>query len=181
MDVYIKVEECGDDFASPVTSTVVSPLDDLGPGFDPGSSTDFGMSLFDDKKSYFDPIAPMAEPVTTFHLKKEYPGYEPVVTNIRPAAVVTSAADDVSAYVVTSVSSQFSPTSNTQHQSYQGMTILYEQKPVDSSSSPTRKYMPQKAYSPTKSSGKRFIKLIFLNGFGYFILFCLYSNRSKLH
>lgn len=154
MDVYVKVEECGDDFVSPVTSTVVSPLDDLGTGFDPGSNADFGMALFDDKKSYFDPIAPMAEPVTTFHLKKEYPGYEPVVTNIRPAAVVTSAADDVSGYVVTSVSSQFSPTSNSPHQTYPGMTILYEQKPVESSTSPTRKYMSQKSYSPTKSSGK---------------------------
>lgn len=155
MDIYVKVEpECGDDFTSSVTSTVVSPLDDLGPGFDPGSSSDFPMTLFDDKKTYFDPMAPMAEPVTSFHLKKEYnPGYEPVVTNIRPAAVVTSAGDDVSNYIVTSVSSQFSPTSNTQ--TYPGMTILYEQKSVESTTNSSRKYLPQKAYSPTKSSGKR--------------------------
>ncbi|GFV83208.1 uncharacterized protein TNCV_1899351 [Trichonephila clavipes] len=176
MDTFIKVEECGpgEDFASSVTSTVVSPLGHQNPhddhitdlGFDPTSAADFGIGLFDDKKNYFDPLAPMAEPVSTFHhnIKKDY-NYEPVVTNIRPAAVVSSVAEDVGNYitspVVTSVTSPDmmgrSPppfTQNNGGHSYPGITILYEQKGVESSTSPQRKYMPQKGYSPTKSSGK---------------------------
>ncbi|XP_055943159.1 ecdysone-induced protein 78C-like isoform X2 [Argiope bruennichi] len=178
MDSFIKVEECGpgEDFASSVTSTVVSPLGHQNPhddhitdlGFDPTSATDFGIGLFDDKKNYFDPLAPMAEPVSTFHhnIKKEY-SYEPVVTNIRPAAVISSVSDDVGSYVtspvVTSVTSPDmlgrSPppfTQNNNGPSYPGITILYEQKGVESSTSPQRKYMPQKGYSPTKSSDQSF-------------------------
>lgn len=175
MDAFIKVEDCGDDFGSSVSSTVVSPMGhhddhmtDL--SFDPSSATDFGsLSLFDDKKNYFDPMAPMAEPVSTFHhnIKKDY-NYEPVVTNIRAAAVVSSGGqDDVSNYitspVVTSGSSSdimgrspppFSSPSSSGH-SYSGITILYEQKGVESTTSPNRKYIPQKGYaSSSKSNGK---------------------------
>ncbi|GIY85101.1 uncharacterized protein CEXT_373791 [Caerostris extrusa] len=132
-------------------------------GFDPTSAADFGISLFDDKKNYFDPMAPMAEPVSTFHhnIKKDY-SYEPVVTNIRPAAVINSVADDVANYitspVVTSVTSPDmmgrSPPPFTQNNSghtYGGITILYEQKGVESSTSPQRSYAPQKGCSPSKS------------------------------
>ncbi|KAG8194310.1 hypothetical protein JTE90_004538 [Oedothorax gibbosus] len=164
MDAFIKVEDCGDDFGSSVTSTVVSPMGhhddpmtDL--GFDPNSATDFGsLGLFDEKKNYFDPMAPMAEPVSTFshhNMKKDY-NYEPVVTNIRPAAVVST--DDVSNYITTSGSSPSDLMNRSpppfSSNSYSGITILYEQKGVESTTSPHRKYMPQKGYSPTKSSGK---------------------------
>ncbi|XP_054706889.1 ecdysone-induced protein 78C-like [Uloborus diversus] len=132
MDTFIKVEDCGggvDDFGgSSVSSTVAGPLDMNDLGFDP-------MSLFDEKaKTYFDPAAPMAEPVSTFHLKKDYVNYD--VTDVRAAA-----------YMAQEPPLQYSP-----GEPYPGCTIVYEQKGVESSTSPQRKY--NKGYSPTKPTGE---------------------------